>query len=389
MLGFAISVCYIKESIFPPFSGSVMFRKNQVATVLFLGIVTVFSSTNLFSQDGAANFSIPLFKTGEEPKETIPANQNPENQVAGSGRYQIDLFGGKIIVPELKGLTWNEAEEKLTALNLKAEKKNESGLSVDVVDYQNPKAGLEVAIGTPVGLRLVTQIPDVTGKTLVDAYDLLKDGGFKIKYYKEWDKDYDVTGQFPRSGGMDIRGKTITLQCNVAVPDVRKKTVAEAKKILEKSDLYALISAQYRDDDIVFDQGVRPGKMIPRKFQVELAPGVIVPNILNADLATAEFRLIEKGIPAKIVAVNRVVTQNVNDHGKAVVSAQAVKPGGFIFRGNTLEIKVVQAVYQEQRVPDCTIKAPVYGNGYNPPVQQSKCPECGQPCNKCRCFVGG
>ena len=361
-----------------------MYRQKQVAVILFLGTALTIPYGAL-AQDGGGNFTIPLFKVGEEPKEEVV----PENQVADAGGFQIDLFGGKVIVPSLKGLTFAQAADKLDGLNLKAEKKNESGLSVDIVDYQNPKAGLEVAMGTPVGVRLVTKIPDVTGKTLVDAYDSLKEGGFKIKYYKEWDKDYDVTGQFPRPGGMDIRGKTITLQCNVAVPDVRKKTVAEAKKILEKSSLYAQISAKYRDDDIVFDQGVRPGKMIPRKFQVELAPGVLVPNIINADLATAELRLIEKGIPAKIVAVNRVVTQNANDHGRAVVSAQAVKPGGFIYRGNTLEIKVVQAVFQEQRVPACTIKEPTFGDGYNPPVQQSKCPECGRPCTKCRCFVGG
>lgn len=363
--------------------------QSRAANLFVLLSLLIAAPSLATAQQAPPVWTIDLFK---------PADSQP-NQLSAADKFRIDLYGpapsgGKVKVPSLKGLAFTDAAEKLRSLNLQIEKKNEEGLSVDLVDYQNPQPGAEVEMGTAVGVRLVTRIPDVTGKPLGDAYDQLKDAGFKVKYFQEWDKDYDVTGQIPRSGGMDIRGKTITLQCNVAVPDVTGKTVAEASRILEQSDLFAEISAYYQEDDLVYAQGHKPGRMIPRRFTVELRPGVKVPDVRNVDVSTAELRLVAQGIPAKIVGINKVATFNANEHGRTFVTAQAVRPGDFIFRGNTLELKVTQLVYQQLRLPEIRIQPIDYGDGgyqkpVNIPANQTKCPDCGRPSSQCKCFIGG
>ncbi len=87
-------------------------------------------------------------------------------------------------------------------------------------------------------------VPDLTGKTYEEAEKTIKDLGFKLASDSKFEADDKITNQIPKLGASLVPGSTIrvykandTEKITVTVPDVRDKTLANATKIIRNSGL--------------------------------------------------------------------------------------------------------------------------------------------------------
>ena len=84
-----------------------------------------------------------------------------------------------VAMPDVAGRTVEKAQEMLEALGLEPRLIRVAGPEVDVVDSQRPEAGVDVPRGTSVFLRvgirarIETELPDVIGRPVEDALELL------------------------------------------------------------------------------------------------------------------------------------------------------------------------------------------------------------------------
>ena len=127
---------------------------------------------------------------------------------------------GAFEMPDLTGMTMDEARAELTRLELEF-----SGQTLEdaprfeqnEVVSTNPAAGATVNKGDGVTLTIATgsvNVPDVTGKTEADALDILqREYGFTVTIDRQYSNDQPngyVAGQTPQSG-LASGGSTVTI----------------------------------------------------------------------------------------------------------------------------------------------------------------------------------
>ncbi|MEN1759489.1 Stk1 family PASTA domain-containing Ser/Thr kinase [Anoxynatronum sibiricum] len=171
--------------------------------------------------------------------------------------YLSSLFGttdDSIKMPELEGLSLEEARIELEALNLqhRIEYRFDSEVAANTILAQNPTAGMSVRPNYPVELIVSTvedavEVPDVTYKTLDDARFALEDEGFVMAEPEYVFSDLPkgtVVRQDPRAGSAHEEGGTVHLIISegpevalIPMPNVEGNTLENAKGILESFNL--------------------------------------------------------------------------------------------------------------------------------------------------------
>ncbi|WP_329053435.1 Stk1 family PASTA domain-containing Ser/Thr kinase [Amycolatopsis sp. NBC_01488] len=158
---------------------------------------------------------------------------------------------GKVAVPDLKGLSRDDAESKLKDAGLTL---NQSVQEVDTDDQnqvgkvvsQTPQAGNQVQQGTSVSISIgkgkqQKQVPNYIGKTFNEANAALTGMGFTVKRQdQQSDQPKDqVIQQTPNGGSVPV-GSTITLtvstgpdQNQIQMPSLQGMTVDEAQSKLQ------------------------------------------------------------------------------------------------------------------------------------------------------------
>jgi serine/threonine-protein kinase len=152
-------------------------------------------------------------------------------------------------VPNVVGKSLSAAERALRSAGLDPgtiTRKFSDELPAGQVLATDPAAGTVRAAGGSVALTVSKgepiQVPDVTGESVSDAEQDLRDAGLKAKvatarvYSSDADAG-DVATQSPASGAQLAANGTVTLTLSkgpqmVTVPDVTGKSVSDAKKIL-------------------------------------------------------------------------------------------------------------------------------------------------------------
>ncbi len=195
----------------------------------------------------------------------------------------------QIPVPELRGKTYEEAEEALAALGLKIENKGE----VSSDDYeegevanQDPLAGTEVKKDSTVGVVISNgkgsiDVPGVVGESEETAIDTLTDMGFKPNKtysYSDTVAAGDVISQNPVSGSKAKEGDTITLVISqgreaVTVPDVYTTYKTEQMAKDELAAFNVSVKTAYSDtypEGIVMAQSIEPGKQVEKGTSITI-----------------------------------------------------------------------------------------------------------------------
>lgn len=163
--------------------------------------------------------------------------------------------GGDISVPEITGLPQQEALEKLESvgLGMNVVGQRESDETVGNVIEQINKSGEKVKKGFPVKVIVSSgqsvekiQVPDLFGKTVEEAEQLLSEKGLSMRKSSYENSEYDadtIISQSPRPGKeietnseIDVvisRGKSIETS---KTPNLIGLTLEEAKRLLESSN---------------------------------------------------------------------------------------------------------------------------------------------------------
>lgn len=124
------------------------------------------------------------------------------------------------------------------------------------------------------------------------------------------------------------------MEQDVYVPDVRKKTIAEARKVLAQYDLRYKIEGDGNNiEAVVVDQTPKPDVSLPKKsvvilytYKPEQKQIVKMPDLMN------------KTIDEATKALNRVGL-NINVIGTGVVVKQEFDPGTMVEKGKAVEVE--------------------------------------------------
>ncbi|MFD9856610.1 Stk1 family PASTA domain-containing Ser/Thr kinase [[Kitasatospora] papulosa] len=133
----------------------------------------------------------------------------------------VDSKGSPVDVPDVTGLSVDEATAALDEAGLKAEVLPERVNSAEAqgeIARQTPGSGAEAAEGDTVELTVskgprMLQVPDVTGKDVDEARSALEDAGFEVKVDRPFLSFSDTVGSQSVEGGEKAaEGSTITLR---------------------------------------------------------------------------------------------------------------------------------------------------------------------------------
>lgn len=304
--------------------------------------------------DGVPTWSISLYAPGNSPDASGNSPDAPGNSPAEppsvAPTYTIGLYSNLVEVPLLAGMTWEQAKEQLSNLQLSPAKINPLALDSDKVKRQMVNAGELVAEGTEIRLDLVATVPSVIGLTLAEAYDVLEaDHRFPIRYNEDWGSDYRVGVQNPSAGSELRRGQDVALIVQSKVPKVTGMKVSEAKEILTEAKLLAEIRSYFEEGDRVLTQSKRAGAMITAHEKVRLTVGVQMPNLVGESGGAADALLQSVRLPA-VPLVATVATTNPVMHGQTRVNRQSIRAGEFVSRDASPRVEIIRYAYSTPRV---------------------------------------
>lgn len=156
-------------------------------------------------------------------------------------------------------------------------------------------------------------VPDVKGKTLVEAEAILKDNNLDFTLKEEFDAKVPtgtVIKQSPGAGSHVKAGRKIQLTVSKGaepgvVPDLKGKNLAEATEMLHAAKLaVGKVTVQYKEgaaQGAVLSQNIEAGKKVAAGTKVDLVVNIskgqsVVPDLKGLTLSDARERLSSMGL---------------------------------------------------------------------------------------------
>lgn len=156
-------------------------------------------------------------------------------------------------------------------------------------------------------------VPDVKGKTLVEAEAILKDNNLGFTLKEEFDAKVPtgtVIKQSPGAGSHVKAGRKIQLTVSKGaepgvVPDLKGKNLAEATEMLHAAKLaVGKVTVQYKEgaaQGAVLSQDIEAGKKVAAGTKVDLVVNIskgqsVVPDLKGLTLSDARERLSSMGL---------------------------------------------------------------------------------------------
>ena len=156
-------------------------------------------------------------------------------------------------------------------------------------------------------------VPDVKGKTLVEAEAILKDNNLDFTLKEEFDAKVPtgtVIKQSPGAGSHVKAGRKIQLTVSKGaepgvVPDLKGKNLAEAPEMLHAAKLaVGKVTVQYKEgaaQGAVLSQDIEAGKKVAAGTKVDLVVNIskgqsVVPDLKGLTLSDARERLSSMGL---------------------------------------------------------------------------------------------
>ncbi|MEU2598613.1 Stk1 family PASTA domain-containing Ser/Thr kinase [Streptomyces hirsutus] len=237
------------------FSGDGGVGNDTIEAPKFIGL------TKEAAKEQAANVDlVPKFT--EEPCENQAkgniCDQDPAEGTSVEKESTVNLVvstgAPKVEVPDVKGLSFADAEKSLKEKGFKTEKKSqESSDTPDTVLSQDPEGGATREKGTTITLTVAREVSQVTvpnllGSTPDAAKALLESKGLVLGAQTEEESTAQAEGtvfEQSLSPGTDVdRGSTVTIKIakapaneKFAMPKVTEITVAQAKQALAQAGL--------------------------------------------------------------------------------------------------------------------------------------------------------
>ena len=178
-------------------------------------------------------------------------------------------------------------------------------------------------------------VPDVVGKTVEEATQLIEDAGFEVgtveEVYDEKVEAGKVVSQDPKKGDKREKGSKVNLKVSqgaqeIEVPDLTNMTAEEARQALTVAGLkYKSGEAGYSDSvekDRIYKQDPVAGSSVSKGAEVTYylslgSEGVTVPNVVGLSLNDAIKKINDVGL-----LVNESYTYEESDEPKNTVLSQ-------------------------------------------------------------------
>ncbi|MET8111542.1 Stk1 family PASTA domain-containing Ser/Thr kinase [Streptomyces prasinus] len=237
------------------FSGDGGVGNDTISAPNFVGL------TKDAANEQATNVDLVLEFTEKPCEKQVKGNicdQDPKPDTDVKKGSTVDLVvstgAPKVEVPDVKGLSFADAEKSLKEKGFETEKKSqESSDTPDTVLSQDPAGGTTREKGTTITLTVAREasqvtVPNLLGSTPDAAKTLLESKGLVLGAQTEEESTAQAEGtvfEQSLSPGTDVdRGSTVTIKIakapaneKFAMPKVTEITVAQAKQILAQSGL--------------------------------------------------------------------------------------------------------------------------------------------------------
>ncbi|MER5525039.1 Stk1 family PASTA domain-containing Ser/Thr kinase [Streptomyces sp. NPDC002677] len=180
----------------------------------------------------------------------------------------------KVAVPDVQGLTFDKAEEQLTAKGFRVEKKTQvSEQTAGVVIGQDPVGDSEREKGTTITLTVAkaeekSTVPDASGKSCDEAKALMVAAGLTGNCTQVDTTDPNLVNKVvstdPQPGDQVKKNTAVNIQIGqakqqTAVPEVRGQTVSQAKQTLQAAGFTKIqFNGNSSDDAIVTNEDPQP-----------------------------------------------------------------------------------------------------------------------------------
>ncbi|MCX5091499.1 Stk1 family PASTA domain-containing Ser/Thr kinase [Streptomyces sp. NBC_00365] len=221
-------------------------------------------------------------KPCEDQKTGNVCDQDPKSGVKATKGDTITLTvstgAPKVSVPDVTGLTFEEAKSQLTDKGFQVEKKTEeSDRTPGVVTAQDPTGSTEREKGSTITLTVAKEkkqvnVPDVAGKTFEDAKAQIEASGLKAVQGQDIESGSVEAGKVvqtsPSIGSPVDPGSTVTVQLAKApatqtpVPPVIGQTVKQARQTLQQqgfNNVQIADGSDSSDNALVTNQNPLPG----------------------------------------------------------------------------------------------------------------------------------
>lgn len=228
-------------------------------------------------------------------------------------------------VPDVKGMTYDEAKAELKKHDLGIRKANEEEPSNEYakgeIKSQDPGEGERVAKNSTVTVVISsgeaaekTTVPNVVDKSEADAEKMLQDAKLKVTkgepQYSDTIAEGNVISSDPAAGAEVDEGTSVTIVVSlgkeeVKVPDLYNKSASQAESELSAAGLVGSASEDYSDSieaGYVISQSPESGSKLEKggtvSYVVSLGPRTqleTVPDVLSAAPGLAEQVLSENG----------------------------------------------------------------------------------------------
>ncbi|MBE6901540.1 MAG: PASTA domain-containing protein [Ruminococcaceae bacterium] len=194
---------------------------------------------------------------------------------------------GEIEMPNLIGLSWDEAKDKYSSyLNLIVQQEWSEYAKDEIFEQEFPegrkiKVGTDVIVKVSKGIKQI-EVPDLTNSTLEAAERQLKKDGFKVtKTYAESEDVAEncIIRTEPPAHETAPQGSYVTLVVSLGAPDtlmsVPKLTDMPIETALERCEEYYLIPEIEMVDSnaaegTVLEQSIEPNKLVDKNTTIEL-----------------------------------------------------------------------------------------------------------------------
>ncbi len=265
----------------------------------------------------------------------------------------------RVVVPEVIGMTVEEAAEELELVNLTVgpitEQHSEEFESGQIID-QTPEPGVEIAEGSEVSLvvsigREEVEIPDLIDLPESEAIRAVRDVGLEIDIQREFNADVPpdtVFGQSPSAGEMVPPGSIVTISVSRGtelrrVPDVTGQTRQQATAALQDLGFRVNVTEEFSEtvaQDRVISQSPEGGVSLDVGATVTLRISrgpdtVTVPDVIDLTETQARSAITGAGLQVEV--------NYQEDPRDGIVLTQNPIPGATARRGDTVRIWVGKA----------------------------------------------
>ena len=265
--------------------------------------------------------------------------------IAMGGTY-LALSLGKtkeVQIPNLQGLTKEEAEQKAKELKIKVEVSEEKyhlEIPEGQIIEQDPKyqdnykikEGSTIKIVISKGQEIV-EMPKVVGKTRDEATSALKEIGLEVKVEEEFSDDVEknyIIKQEIKEGEKIPAGTTVTIYSSmgieqIQVPDLSGKTESEAKSAISSAKLKWKSTDKTSDSSkpngVVVNQSISNGSMVDKNTEItitvnefdEIKTGTININVKSLLGGKVEYEDEEKTVVKNVRVKIMVGSDTVYD----------------------------------------------------------------------------